>query len=146
MRMRDAAGMALALSVFGGAAIAQTREGKDAFGSWPADKPGTVRLIRPQDLPAPGPSSANASYVVPRPAGVMPQVPAGFNIELFAEGSERPAHHPHRAERRYLRRGDTRRPHSRSPCQGWRYQAGDKRDIRDRPSRPVRHRVLSQWR
>ena len=67
-----------------------TREGKDAFGSWQADKPGTVRLIRPQDLPAPGPSSANVSRVVTRPAGAMPQVPAGFTIELFAEGLSGP--------------------------------------------------------
>src|ERR1700759_2437274 len=90
MRMRNAAGMALALSVIGGAANAQTREGRDAYGSWQADKPGTVRLIRPQDLPAPGPSSANASHVVTRPAGAMPQVPPGFRIELFAEGLSGP--------------------------------------------------------
>src|SRR6202012_4839073 len=90
MRMRDAAGMALALSVFGGAAIAQTREGREAYGSWQADKPGTVRLIRPQDLPAPGPSSANVSHVVTRAAGAMPQVPPGFKVELFAEGLSGP--------------------------------------------------------
>jgi glucose/arabinose dehydrogenase len=73
-----------------GAAIAQSsvREGKDAFGSWQADKPGTTRLIRPQDLPPPGatPSAANVSHIVPRPAGAAPQVPPGFKIELFAEG------------------------------------------------------------
>ncbi len=28
-------------------------EGKAAFGDWHADGPGTRRLIRPQDLPAP---------------------------------------------------------------------------------------------
>jgi glucose/arabinose dehydrogenase len=84
------AGIALALSVLGGVAIAQTREGRDAYGSWQADKPGTVRLIRPQDLPAPGPSSANVSRVVMRPAGAMPQVPPGFRIELFAEGLSGP--------------------------------------------------------
>src|SRR6201996_5223790 len=80
----------LALSVLGSVAIAQTREGRDAYGSWQADKPGTLRLIRPQDLPAPGPSSANASHVVTRPAGAMPQVPPGFRIELFAEGLSGP--------------------------------------------------------
>jgi hypothetical protein len=80
------------LLAFTSAAVAQSapREGKDAFGSWQADKPGTVRLIRPQDLPAPGPSSANVSHVVTRPAGAMPQVPAGFKIELFAEGLSGP--------------------------------------------------------
>ena len=92
MRMSSIAGTAAVFFAFTATAFAQAvpREGKDAFGSWPADKPGTVRLIRPQDLPAPGPSSANASYVVPRPAGVMPQVPAGFKIELFAEGLSGP--------------------------------------------------------
>jgi glucose/arabinose dehydrogenase len=76
--------------VLGGVAIAQTREGRDAYGSWQADKPGTLRLIRSQDLPAPGPSSANVSRVVARPAGVTPQVPAGFKIEVFAEGLSGP--------------------------------------------------------
>ena len=92
MRMCSVAGLVLVLSFLGGAATAQTatREGKDAFGSWQADKPGTVRLIRPRDLPAPGPSSATASRVVARPAGAMPQVPPGFRIELFAEGLSGP--------------------------------------------------------
>src|ERR1700754_17756 len=90
MRMRGIAGMALALLVLGSAAIAQTREGKDAYGSWQADRPGTLRLIRPQDLPAPEPSSANVSKVVAKPAAAMPQVPPGFKIELFAEGLSGP--------------------------------------------------------
>jgi glucose/arabinose dehydrogenase len=86
-----------ALCVFAacsGVAIAQpaAREGKDAFGSWQQDKPGTTRLIRPQDLPDVGatPSAANVSRVVPRPAGAAPQVPAGFKIELFADGLNAP--------------------------------------------------------
>ena len=82
--------IALVLSVFGSAALAQTREGREAYGSWQADKPGTVRLIRPQDLPPPGPSSANVSHVVAKPAGAMPQVPPGFQIALFAEGLSGP--------------------------------------------------------
>ncbi|TPQ29533.1 sorbosone dehydrogenase [Bradyrhizobium guangdongense] len=67
-------------------------QGKDAFGNWQADKPGTVRLIRPDDLPKPGasPSVANSSRVVARPAGASPQVPAGFKIELFVEGLSGP--------------------------------------------------------
>ena len=68
------------------------REGKDAFGSWQQDAPGTLRLIRPQDLPAPGAtaSAANMSRVVPRPAEAAPQVPPEFKIELFAEGLSGP--------------------------------------------------------
>jgi hypothetical protein len=92
MRVRLIAGFVSVLLVLNGTAIAQTapREGRDAFGSWQADRPGTVRLIRPKDLPAPGPSSANVSRVVTRPAGAMPQVPEGFRIELFAEGLSGP--------------------------------------------------------
>jgi glucose/arabinose dehydrogenase len=92
MRTRSIAGIMPVLLAFTGAAIAESalREGKDAFGNWQADRPGTVRLIRPQDLPAPGPSSANFSHVVARPAGAMPQVPPGFKIELFAEGLSGP--------------------------------------------------------
>ncbi|MCA6120355.1 sorbosone dehydrogenase family protein [Bradyrhizobium sp. WSM 1704] len=67
-------------------------KGADAFGDWRRDKPGTVRLITPQDLPKPGatPSSSNASRVVTRPASAVPQVPPGFKIELFAEGLRGP--------------------------------------------------------
>jgi hypothetical protein len=77
-----------------GAALAQSgvREGKEAYGSWQQDKPGTVRLIRPKDLPQPGAtaSAANVSRVVARPSGAVPQVPPGFKIELFAEGLSGP--------------------------------------------------------
>ena len=85
---------AAALSILTSAAAAQpaTLEGNAAFGDWRTDKPGITRLIRPQDLPPPGatPSSANVSDVVPRPASAKPQVPPGFNIELFADGLSGP--------------------------------------------------------
>jgi glucose/arabinose dehydrogenase len=66
--------------------------GRAAFGDWRSDKPGTSRLIKPQDLPKPGatPSAANISRVSARPASALPQVPAGFKIELFAEGLSGP--------------------------------------------------------
>jgi glucose/arabinose dehydrogenase len=66
--------------------------GKAAFGDWRTDKPGLGRIIRPADLPPPGatPSAANGSHVVPRPSSAIPQVPAGFKIELFAEGLNGP--------------------------------------------------------
>ncbi|MCP3471538.1 sorbosone dehydrogenase family protein [Bradyrhizobium sp. CCGUVB1N3] len=81
------------MAVIGTTASAEpVLQGKDAFGSWQADKPGTVRLIRPQDLPAPGASRsvANASSVVARPAEATPLVPEGFKIELLAEGLSGP--------------------------------------------------------
>ena len=66
--------------------------GPDAFGDWQRDKPGIVRLIRPDDLQKPGatPSAANMSRIVSRPASATPQVPPGFKIELFAEGLSGP--------------------------------------------------------
>jgi glucose/arabinose dehydrogenase len=66
--------------------------GKDAFGSWERDKPGTIRLIRPQDLPGPGAtrSVANVSRIVAKPPGATPQVPPGFKITLFATGLSGP--------------------------------------------------------
>jgi glucose/arabinose dehydrogenase len=66
--------------------------GKDAFGSWQLDEPGTIRLIRPQDLPPPGAtrSSANFSRIVSKPAAAAPQVPPGFKIALFASGLSGP--------------------------------------------------------
>jgi glucose/arabinose dehydrogenase len=80
------------LVTFGGVATAQSLQGRDAFGDWERDKPGTIRLIRPQDLPKPGttPSAGNFSRIVPRPPGAAPQVPPGFKIDLFAEGLNAP--------------------------------------------------------
>jgi hypothetical protein len=90
-----AGGLALILAAaFIAPASAQSGSlsGPAAFGDWRADKPGEVRLIKPADLPKPGatPSSANVSRVVGRPASALPQVPAGFRIELFAEGLSGP--------------------------------------------------------
>ena len=67
-------------------------KGAAAFGDWHADRPGVSRLIRPEDLPKPGatPSSANAPHIVRRPSSVLPQVPAGFKIALFADGLSGP--------------------------------------------------------
>ena len=72
----------------GAAAAEPVLKGTEAFGDWQRDRPGTVRLITPQDLPRPGAtaSSSNASRVVQRPASALPQVPAGVKVELFASG------------------------------------------------------------
>src|ERR1700738_1329415 len=88
----------LVASVLAGAgvdrALAQPGQlvGTAAFGDWRADRPGVSRLIKAEDLPRPGapPSSANVSHVVPRPAAAFPQVPAGFKVEVFAEGLNGP--------------------------------------------------------
>jgi glucose/arabinose dehydrogenase len=62
--------------------------GGAAFGDWRADRPGLSRIIRPGDLPKPGetPSVANFPHVIQRPPNAVPQVPAGFKVDLFADG------------------------------------------------------------
>ena len=53
-----------------------------------ADKPGQKFLLKPSDLPKPyaSPAVANKNDVIPRPAGVMPQAPAGFKVSIYATG------------------------------------------------------------
>jgi glucose/arabinose dehydrogenase len=67
-------------------------EGREAFGDWRADRPGLTRHLTAADLPKPGATSsvANAPRSVPRPASAIPQVPAGFKVELFADGLSGP--------------------------------------------------------
>jgi glucose/arabinose dehydrogenase len=63
-------------------------EGKAAFGDWRMDKPGTRRLIRPQDLPAADPSRSATDFLhhVYHTEQQKPAVPAGFEVGLFASG------------------------------------------------------------
>jgi glucose/arabinose dehydrogenase len=97
MRHRGSSLFCLAAIMFGTAVChaagqSEPLSGAAAFGDWRADKPGLVRIIRPENLPRPGatPSAANVSRVVPRPATAAPQVPAGFKVELLAEGLNGP--------------------------------------------------------
>ena len=66
-------------------------EGSAAFGDWHADRPGTRRLIRPQDLPAPdlAKSVRNVVRTVHR-TDQKPIVPNGFEVNLFASGLSGP--------------------------------------------------------
>jgi glucose/arabinose dehydrogenase len=76
--------------------VAQTSstllQGKAAFGDWHTDSPGTRRLIRPADLPAPDPAESvrNTVTKVPRADAQKPIVPKGFEVNLFASGLEGP--------------------------------------------------------
>jgi glucose/arabinose dehydrogenase len=85
----------LGCSFFVGGADQPTGEllkGQNAFGDWTADAPGVRRLITVSDLPKPyaTPSHATSQRVVPRPAGAWPKVPAGFEVDLLAEGLNNP--------------------------------------------------------
>jgi glucose/arabinose dehydrogenase len=63
-------------------------QGTAAFGDWRADRPGTRRLIRSQDLPAPDLAASARNFVrtVRRTDDEKPIVPNGFEVNLFASG------------------------------------------------------------
>jgi glucose/arabinose dehydrogenase len=63
-------------------------QGTAAFGDWHSDHPGTQRLIRPQDLPAPDLAASVGNFVrtVHRTNDQKPIVPNGFEVNLFASG------------------------------------------------------------
>ncbi len=56
------------------------------------EKPGTMRHITANDLPAPyaTQSSGNEPRIVPRPVSMWPQAPAGFKVDLYATGLANP--------------------------------------------------------
>ena len=62
------------------------------FTDYRFEKPGTVRRIRLQDLPAPfaTESAGNGPEVVPRPEDAWPQVLPGFKVEQFFTGLNNP--------------------------------------------------------
>ena len=75
-----------------GAFAQEVRTGAAAFGGYDSDTPGVTRKIKAADLPAPfaTPATAAQSKTAPRPAGALPQVPAGFTVTEFASGLKGP--------------------------------------------------------
>jgi len=65
---------------------------KPPFTDFRFEKPGTIRKITVQDLPAPfaTTSAPNGPKVVARPENVWPQAPKGFKVQLYATGLENP--------------------------------------------------------
>ncbi|MDB6063813.1 MAG: glucose/sorbosone dehydrogenase [Pedosphaera sp.] len=70
----------------------QLRTHHDAFGDWTTDAPGVRRLITVGDLPPHNatPSVDRGAHMVKRPEGAIPKVPAGFQVDLLAEGLSNP--------------------------------------------------------
>jgi glucose/arabinose dehydrogenase len=68
------------------------RRGTSAMQDWREDAPGVRRLIEVGDLPQPyaTKSSDNGPHVVPKPADAMLKVPAGFEVDLLADGFNNP--------------------------------------------------------
>jgi glucose/arabinose dehydrogenase len=86
------AAIACVAGAVGSPSWADTRVGAAAYGDWRADAPGVRRKLTPADMPPPlaSPPAANASRVVPRPAGAAPKVPPGFAVSEFASGLVQP--------------------------------------------------------
>lgn len=91
-----AAWIGLAVAIVGArgavASDSQLLTGAAAFGDWTTDAPGVRRKLTVADLPAPYATEAvrNHPRRAEQPAGAMPQVPAGFRVEKFAEGLATP--------------------------------------------------------
>ena len=75
-----------------GKASSKVLTGQGAAGDWTTDAPGVRRRITVQDLPKPFESESvrNGPKLVPRPAGALPVVKAGFKVEEFASGFKNP--------------------------------------------------------
>lgn len=65
---------------------------KDALGDWTTDAPGVRRMLAPADLPPPNATKSvdNGPKKVARPKDAWPKAPAGFEVELLAEGLTNP--------------------------------------------------------
>lgn len=66
--------------------------GAAAMGDWGGDAPGVRRKITVSDLPKPGATKSvrNMPKESKRPADAWPKAPAGYKVELYAEGFKNP--------------------------------------------------------
>ena len=83
-----AASFAPGLLLPAGAQTGTTLTGQDAFTDYSKEAPGIRRHITAADLPKPfaTESSNNGPHVVAKPADAWPKAPAGFKVELYAQG------------------------------------------------------------
>ena len=80
------------IAIGANAATVGVLTGQAAFTDYLHQKPGTMRKITAADLPKPDATSSsdNSPKLVPSPGGAMPQAPAGFKVELFADSLRHP--------------------------------------------------------
>ncbi len=66
--------------------------GQAAFTDYTQEHPGVRRKLTVADLPQPKPDESvdNGPSVVPRPDGAWPVAPAGFKVEMYAQGFSEP--------------------------------------------------------
>src|SRR5271163_2173433 len=69
-----------------------TLTGKAAFTDYSQEAPGVRRKVTVADLPAPYATTSvdNGPTLVPKPADAWPKAPAGFKVELYANGLDEP--------------------------------------------------------
>ena len=72
--------------------LAQSASSPAVFGDYHTERPGVFHKITVADLPKPYASESvdNGPSLTHRPAGAMPQVPAGFHVSEYALGLDRP--------------------------------------------------------
>jgi glucose/arabinose dehydrogenase len=70
----------------------QSSGGPPPFFDYSMEHPGNIHKITVADLPAPMPDQSvqNDAEMVPRPHGAWPQAPAGFKVDLYANGLDNP--------------------------------------------------------
>ena len=74
------------------AASSKVLTGQDAFTDYSKEVPGTFRRLTVADLPAPYATKGvdGGSKSIPRPDDAWPRVPAGFKVDMYATGIDRP--------------------------------------------------------
>ena len=87
--------LASMLSILPSSAFAQSGAvitGQAAFADYTQEHPGVRRKITLADLPEPKQDESvdNGPSVVPRPEGAWPVAPAGFKVEMYAQGFTEP--------------------------------------------------------
>ena len=89
--------LALALAMASAAPLLQAQSGKvitgkAAFTDYSQEHPGVVRKITVADLPEPLPDESvdNGASLVPRPKDAWPVAPAGFKVDMYAQGFTQP--------------------------------------------------------
>jgi glucose/arabinose dehydrogenase len=77
----------LALPVYG-----QVLTGQNAFTDYTKERPGVIRHVTVNDLPAPYATKGvdNGPDVVARPSDAWPQAPAGFKVDMYYTGLDQP--------------------------------------------------------
>jgi glucose/arabinose dehydrogenase len=73
-------------------ATISAENGGSPFYDYSSERPGQVRHITLTDLPGPGASKSadNPPEPAERPAGAMPKVPPGFQVNIYADGFDEP--------------------------------------------------------